>query len=358
MKNSILIGKKELTSVMVNLISIKMLLTFPRSMVISSGNAAWMEGILATVLTLILFWITTSLYKSKDNVITLAEHAGGKGLRIFIGVLLIIVLIANISSTMRAFPESVRTVLLPNSPIEFIILAFGISIAIGAYNGVESISRIHSIFLPIAGIVLIIFLILLFPHFKANNIFPVFGNGVSNIMFHGTGSISIFSDLIVLNLLLPFCKNRHEAVSSGFRSILISGFVVVIILLAYTFVYPYPTSTEFIMPVYQLTRIVKIGSFFERLEAFFEFVWSISMFLYASLYLYIICLVWQMTFNIRYYKPLIFPVVIIISTIAFIPSSVVDLLRFQDINVMIMTPLAFLLPIIFGIYSKARGQSK
>lgn len=358
MKNSILIGKKELTSILINLISIKMLLTFPRNMVISSGNAAWMEGVLATILTLILFWITTSLYKSNDNVISLAEQAGGKGLRIFIGILLIIILIANISSSMRSFPESVRTVLLPNSPLELIILAFAITIAIGAYNGIESLSRIHSIFLPIAGIVLIFFFILLFPHFKINNIFPIYGNGIPKILLHGASSVSIFSDLIVLNLLLPYCKNRQEALKSGYHSILISGFIVIMILFSYTLVYPYPSSTEFIMPVYQLTRIVKIGSFFERLEAFFEFTWSICMLLYASLYLYIICLVWKSTFKIPYYKPLIFPILIIISTIAFIPSSVVDMIRFQDINIMIMTPLAFLLPIIFGIYSKARGKNQ
>lgn len=358
LQEKIILEKKEITSLLVNAISVKMLFSFPRNFVIKSGNAAWIQVIYVSLLALILFFITTKIYQkagSKD-ILTIAEETGGKALKIAIGILLILVLGINVAANMRLFPETVNGILLPETPIEFILLLFGVCIAIGAYMGLESIARIHAIFLPVAGLFLVAFLILIVPQISVTNLFPIFGTGTYNIFVSGLEELRLFGDIIILNILLPFCKDRKAAVKSGYRAILISGGISLIITLSYCLTFPYPSSTEFVTPVYMMTRLLRIGRYFQRLEAFFEFVWSIALLLYASLYLFAICHVWQKCFNLRYYRPVIFPVVTLMVLLPLIPASVIK--PYEQITVWqaLTYALAFVLPVLGGILYRIKTK--
>ena len=59
----------------------------------------------------------------------------------------------------------------------------------------------------------------------------------------------------------------------------------------------------------------------------------------------------QITFDLKYYKPLILPVVIISGIVAVLPSSVVDLVNLNGWKHNSI-PRGILLPILFGFYSK------
>ena len=320
----VMIDRKKMTTLLINVISVKMLLTFPKVMIINSGNAAWIECIYNTLIVIGLFWITTKLYRNNKNIIQLAEMTGKKWLKIIVGVVVFVVLLINYSSIIRIFPETVKIVLLQDFEIEFIIPIFMLAIGIGAYIGLEPIARVNNMFMPLAGIVLLLSLILLIPYL----------------------------DILLLNILLPYCENSSEAKKSGWRAIYISATIGVVILLSYCLIYPYPVSREFMIPVYQLSRVIHLGNFFSRFEVIFQFIWSILVLVYSSIYVYALCYVWQITFDLKYYKPLILPVVIISGIVAVLPSSVVDLVKSERLENIIVYPVAFLLPILFGFYSK------
>ena len=72
----VMIDRKKMTTLLINVISVKMFLTFPKVMIINSGNAAWIECIYNTLIVIGLFWITTKLYRSNKNIIQLAGNAG------------------------------------------------------------------------------------------------------------------------------------------------------------------------------------------------------------------------------------------------------------------------------------------
>lgn len=103
------------------------------------------------------------------------------------------------------------------------------------------------------------------------------------------------------------------------------------------------------MPIYQISRLIKIGDFFQRFEAFFEFVWSIAIMLYASLYLFVICYIWKEIFDLKYYKELIFPFTIIIISLSYLPSSTVQLSNTGNIISIATIPLCIFLPGIIAL---------
>ncbi len=354
-----MLQKKETTALLITLISTKMFLTFPRVMIINSGNAAWMQVIYNTLIAALFYAAGWTLQRGNKNVIQLADRVGGTGLRILIGVIVFAVLMVNCVPIIRIFPETVKVVLLQDFNVNILIAGFLVAIGIGAYIGLEAIAKINYIFLPFAGFVFIAFVVLLIPNYRPYNLMPLFGEGLKNIFVNGFNSVSLFSDILLLNILLPYCENAESAKKSGWKAMFTGATISVVILLSYCMIYPFPASKEFMIPVYQLARVIHISSFFSRFEAIFQFVWSILILLYSAAYIYALCYVFMITFGLKYYKTLVFPITLIVGTVAMIPDSLVDVVKGGKAESMIAYPVAFLLPIIFGAVSrKFYGERK
>lgn len=362
MNKNFILERKELTATFINIIVVKMLFTYPRFMVINSGNAAWLEMVYVSLISFGLYKLIDFLNKKTEqqNIFMLSEKVGGKAFRILVGSLIIFVLLVNLSVNIRIFSECIRTVLLPNTPTTMVMLFFIVAISVGAYMGIYSICRIHALFVPIAAIVMLGFLVMLIPDINLNNFFPLIGTGTYNVFIKGLRSISIFADVMCIYILAPFCKNKRDTKRSVNYAFLIGGISASLMLLLYCLVYPYPISREFVIPIYQLARIVNVGQYFQRFEAFFEFTWSIAMMLYASFSLFVICYAISETFNTKYYRETILPVVLLAASFGFIPTNFVTLLSDGNEIYNVIYPILFILPAVIGvIYSyKTRERRK
>ena len=71
-----MLQRKEITALLINVISTKMLLTFPKILIIDSGNSAWLQIIYNTAIIFFVFLLTSFLYRGNKNIITVAEQGG------------------------------------------------------------------------------------------------------------------------------------------------------------------------------------------------------------------------------------------------------------------------------------------
>ena len=347
-----MLTKKQITSIMINAIVAKMLLTYPQSFFELCGNAAWIAAAFCTILAVGLFAVTRLIYPAKYNVIELAERIGGKWFRTIIGIIVFVVLSANIFSIMRIFPEIVRLVLLQRTYVEVIGMVFVATLLLGAMSGFSAIARVHELFLPIAGVVFLLFIVLLLPSCNTDNIFPVLGTGAYNVFVKGTSVLSVFADLLMLNILISKAESLEVYKKSGTKAIVIGGICAVLIMLSYGFAYTYPTSTKFIAPVYQLERLIHLSNFFSRFEALFHFVWSISLLLYGALYVAVIAEVWQLAFGLKHTNTLILPTAAILAGASNLPPLLSDMINIEVlINKWIYIP-AFAIPLIISLVWK------
>ena len=353
-----MLTQSQVFTLVTNAIFVKVLLTFPKTIVENSANAAWIQIVYNLAVMLLLYIPLMRIYNRKKNFIELAGIRGGKTFRIITGIAVSAVLIINIIPTLRIFPETVKTVLLKETNTEIIVLAMAAAVIIGTRFGIEAIARIHRIFLPAAGVVILLFLLFLIPFYRVEYITPLFGSGIKRIFINGIGSMSMFSDLIILNLLIPYCENLDAAKKCGKYAILMSGFAAAIVILVYCLTFTYPASENFIIPMYQMARLVHLSSFFSRFEAFFEFVWSIMVLLYAALYLYMICYTIQITLSLKYLKPLILPAAVIVFMLSLIPDSMMDMLEIETVIVKYSFIPVFVLFLIFGVVCKVLEKRK
>lgn len=349
-----MITRKQVTSLIINAIIVKMLVTFPRSLFSYCGNAVWLAGIYSTGVAFGIFAIIRKIYVNDANVIGTAEKIGGTAFRIITGTVVFIVLGTNFVSLFRIFPEIIRLVLLQKTYTEIIGFIFILALIFGASCGIVSIARVTEIFLPVAGVIFAAFVLMLFPKTEIDNIFPLFGKGAAAIFVKGLSFMSVFADLLMLNILIPFTKNLDVYRRSGSHAILIGGACAVIIALMYGLCYSYPVSSKFLVPIYQLERLINLGDFFSRLEALFQFVWSICILLYSTLTIAVMAEVWRESFCLSHSKPLIAPITVGLCGFAVLPQSVNSMIAIENcIDSWIYIP-AIIIPIIIAIIYKGK----
>lgn len=348
--------KNQLTSLMVSMVLIRLYLSLPRDMFVCAGNAAWILVIYITTIALFLFYINTKVYKNNESILEIAERTGGKVFKIIVGLVSVVMILLKTTGHIKLFIESIQIVLLQNSATELIVLCLGITLICGAYAGIESLSIISGLFLPVVLTVLTIFLVFLLPNFNILNIAPVFGTGIKNIFLKGLNISYLFGDLFILNFLLPYCREEDAMKKSGYKAIIFNGIIFLVFMIIYSGVIPYPVSSEYIIPIFQLTRIVEIGDFFGRLEAFFEFVWAISFFIYGAVNIWVLSIIWKKTFSLKYHEPLIIPMCIFSIGLGFLQPDIQKIINSNTYFSWFIIIFAFLVPIAFGILSRLKEK--
>lgn len=351
------LNSRELTSVLINLITVKMLFTYPRYLVERMENGAWISVALWGMVALGIFLLTQYIYLKTERMTILmqAELLGGKILKAVTGIATIILLMFNIAPMVRAFPEAIKTALLQNTPMLIIITILAVGVAIGARFGIEPLARVAAIFLPVACAFIVFFFLTLIPYYRLTNLFPI---SLFKVTVEGTSALSVFADIFVLNLLMPYARDMNTVKKSGICAIIIGGITGFLIVLAYCLTYLYPLTARFIVPMYQLARNLRIGTYFQRLESIFEFIWSFSIFIYTSVYVFVMCDIFRQSFNLKHYRPLVFPVLMVLLRLVFWESGYIEAQRSNFVNSGFFYPIFYILPLLFGLFTLIKMRRK
>ena len=354
------INEKEMTLIIANLLSVKAIFAFPRTIVETSANAAWLEVIYMMLLAWGLMEMSFLTYRisGRKSIIDISSGIGGKPLKIVVSLLVVFALSVNFATEIRMFSESVKLILLPRTEIEYILILLAITIAIGQKRGISAIATVNAIFFPLCLVFLGIIVFFLYKSYNLNNLFPIFGNGIKGILEGGAKNLSCFGDIIAINLLLPHLNDIGIPKKSGRKALLIASFTMFLICLCYVLCYAYPLSKEYLLPVYQLSKMIRAGEYFQRFEAFFEFIWEISQLLYSSIYVFLIAETLTKAFDLKDRNAISYGVIAIITLIAAEPKSIMGVLKISRIADMATTPIVYLLPIVIPILYMKTNEAK
>lgn len=323
MQNKISFGRWEAVTLLINLICTKLFLYFPRLAAEDAGTAGWIMVIYICLVIIIIYIILISLYKKFEgrDILDIAEFAGGIPLRILTGLLITSALFYSTSLVLREFSEDMKVVALPFSPLSYIMIFFIIGIIIGSYLGIEAIMRYHAIIVPIIAAGYVIILLGAIPKMHFDNILPILGNGADSIFLKGFKRITAFGELAIIFLLPPFLGSYKNVRSVGYISIGFSSVFLIAGSLSYILIYPYPTSLESFLPIYQMARLINLGRFFYRIEALFVFIWAMAAFVYLTATFYFMVYSFSKSAGLKYMRPMIFPFAILVYSAAFIPKN-------------------------------------
>lgn len=333
MQKEIIIGKRSLISLVVIAIDTQIFLNYPRIVAQIAGTAGWLLALYTGLISIALFAVINRLYRGFDgmDVLDAAKKAAGKPGLIFTGLIICAYLIFITPVYLREFAEYLKVISLDATPLFIVTFFLAAGMVTTAFLGIETLARMASILLPVI-ITLILFIGIGVSQFNdISNIAPFLGLGPRKIFLEGLSRISIYSGIIVLFLCAPFVKTAGNFKSVGYIGLGISTLFLVISSMAYSFVFPYPASLEYFLPIYQLSSLINYGFFFQRIEAVFLLIWVTSALIYLSVAFFLILRTFKKTFGLISYRPLIPAFMILVFTLSLIPENLIRVIEMEEL---------------------------
>lgn len=319
-------------SLIVTLITTKMLISAPSLFAKQSASAGWIEVTISGIFELFVLAIILKLMSSYENmdIIDISEKHFGKFGRIMAGTLSMVVFVISSAAVFRCFCELIRNTVMRGMSYDDISLFLLVASIVSAYIGMRKLISLSGLMLPfIIGAIVLVLLINL-PRYSVTNILPIAGVGIKDLTRNALLKNASFYELGIFIFLLPYLKDKTSVKKICFTGLLISVFLSSIITLFYQLSVPYEAAGTFALPLYQMTRMIKAGTFFQRIEPLNIFIWGSAMYSYVGVGVRMSAHIYKKTFKIPQTRPLVFAFAYIVSLIALIPGSETSVEQIYD----------------------------
>lgn len=319
------IGETEAIVLLTTVMTGKIFITFPNTIVSYGGNVSWLIILLSGCLALILFsFILRFLSKFGGNSFPeSAENIAGPYLGTIIVLAVLLPWLIDVAMTLRKFSEMMVIIALPETPISVMAITFITASSIAAYLGVNTIARAAYLSFPLSLGAVLFIIILTYPAWNLDWLFPLLGKGLDHVIKYG---ILRSSDYGELNLLyaIPLIFYSQQIKRIGYKSIVLTMLIFLIVIITYLLTFPAVVGEEPYLPLYMMARGVYLGRFLQRIEAVFVLFWVINGYLWISTGIYGFSRILCDLLRLPDYRPLILPTGILIFAISFIPANLPD----------------------------------
>jgi len=207
---------------------------------------------------------------------------------------------------------------------------FGISYS--NFLGKKSILKANTLIVPLILSTLVFAFFGVKGKTDINRLFPIFGYDIKSTIFSGIEHVYIFSGITYLMFLMPYLKNKKDFLKVSIISISLSILFMVFVSTLLLLTIPFVIDSNEIISVYLLSRIIELGTFFQRLDGIIINLWILSIFSYLSINLMFILDILSKMTNLKETNRISFSVSAIIFSIIMLLNKK-DIVSFLDISV-------------------------
>ncbi|MGM9552410.1 MAG: endospore germination permease [Clostridia bacterium] len=343
------LGSYGIVTLITTLIITKVFVSAPTLYVGHSKSAGWIEVLISGLFEIFLLFIVLRLMSNFGNmdIIDISEYSFGKTGKFIVGLTSSIVLIISSAAVFRSFEELVRNTVIKGISYEsagLFIFAGGL---VGAYLGIRTQVQLNGLILPLVIISVLLTLGINFSRLFITNIQPFLGTGISDVVSNAILKNGSYFELGIILFLIPYMGNKNAVKKNSLTALLISVAVLSTITLLYQLAVPYEAAETFAIPLYQMTRMLKAGTFFQRIEPLNIFIWCGTMFLYVGIGISLTAQVLKKTFSLKDERPLVFVLALIIYSLALIPGSETNTEKIYDFIITYSYIAYPILPVLF-----------
>jgi len=264
-------------------------LVLPGSMTAEAGRDAWIAGIGSVVVGLlaVAFFCGVAGRYPRQTLVQYSETILGRwaGKAVSLFYLWFFFLLSAV--LLREVGDFLTTLVLPETPIEAIMLLFlGVAV-LGARLGIETIVRAAEVFLPWIVLMFFVGVAFLLPEAKLEKAQPILENGVLPVL----PGIYIFSaipffELSVFLMVLPSLNAPERARRPFAIGALIGGLALLLIIALCIFVLGAEETARQQYPTYSVSRQITFGNWLQRMEVILAGTWFITIFFKLTISLY------------------------------------------------------------------------
>lgn len=354
------LGTREFFAIILITIGTKLTDNTPTALYNKVGSAAWITIILMSLISIIPVYLLTKVITSYENknLVEIINRLLGKYIGFFIILVLWLTETYSIVLNSAMYADIIETMYFVRTPIFIIyIVLMGVA-AYGAKKGLEFIGSTAWITLVGLNIALFVVLILSVFQGRINYIFPILGNGPSEIIMESTMNASIYGEFLYLGFIVTTLRSTNvykKGIWIGFTYVTT---ILIFALISYVMLFDYVSIVNLNYPFHETIRYIQLG-FLTNVESLFLPFWLVASFLRFSFYLYISALLFGALFKIKQFKYIVPPLSILIVFLGLIPEApVFSILILRDLLVYITAPIFLFLPLILWIIAKLKGELK
>lgn len=318
------IGRIEAIALICIVMTNQIILNMPKNIIESCGSSSWVNVIFLGILVLLLgLWISRLFrpFIGKD-ILDVSEYLGGKLLKLVIGIAYIALFLIISGSLLRYFSGTLKIIYYKNTPTFILLIIFLIGAVVANQTGMKAITRINLIIVPILIASIMVLFLSTSKLFVAERMFPILGYGINETFFSGLSNLFAFGGIAFIYFIMPLLKNYGDFKKVTIVSIFISSIFLLFSVLSLLLVFPSLSNTTETLSLYSLARMVEYGRFFQRIDAFFIFLWIFSVFSYLSITLAFTLHIFKKISNIKNSKAMSSCFATIVFAIALISSNI------------------------------------
>lgn len=317
------IGTMEAIMLVLTTIVTHTISSLPREILVLTKSATIINLIFVSILAILFSYLIVRLMKNfgGSDIIDISEYLGGKVFKSIIGIIFILYFLVSSSILLRNFCESLKIIYYPMTNIIFILALFILALCTANRLDFNASLKTNLLIVPLvlASIVFLFFANM--SKFVPERAFPIFGDGLFNTFVLGLSNLAAFGGITFLYFLPPYLKEPQKMKKIALLSIGISAIYLILCVATLLFMFSFFINTNEITPLYNATRYIEFGSFFQRLESIFLLIWILAFACYLSITSKFAMSIFKKLTNIETKKPLIDIFGLLIFAITLVPQN-------------------------------------
>jgi len=356
------IDGRQAVLLMLSMVLPTAILTVPAVVVKSARQDAWLSVMAATLAGLLItrLVVSLSLRFPGRTLFEYAQEILGQAPGKIAGLLYIWLFFLYIGSgAVREFGFFLVTALMLDTPM----LVFSIAVvAVAAYavrNGLEVLCRFNQLFIPVTGLLAIVFLLSTMD-MKPARLLPVFDTGLLPIIKGAVTPTMWLGEIVTLAVIIPYLNKPGQAHRVAALSVLLSGFFLTASILEALLIFGPNLTGHWIFPTFNATRVISIANFLERLESIIVAAWILGGFIKVGVFYYAIVLGSAQCLELKDYRPLVLPVgvLLVASSSLLHGENIVEMLYYIPLVEVPFLLIVFEagIPLLLLVVALARGK--
>lgn len=332
------------------------IMSLPVDIVTAAGRDAWLSTVLALGLVL-LPAVATAHVAARFPGHTLTqflEHNWGKAAArgtaaafaahfVFLGAV-----------ALRSAGDQIKTILLPRTPLEIIVLALLLVAVYVAREGLAPIARMLTILffvLPLPFVLLALSL----KSATFDNVLPVLFDGPGPVLRGTAQTLFAFGGIEGLFVWVPAMRRPERAVRTAVYGLLIVGVIYLWTVWVTQVVFTPEQIVHMQLPIKAAIDTIDLPLvIFERLDVVLYSVWLTAAFTTILVLLHLASRFLQDLFGFRTETPLVLPLVPVMFTLALIPDDALSVARWADAAAVSEACLAIGFPLALWLVMRRR----
>lgn len=272
------------------------------------------SGFLGAIILLAIA-LTVNLFPNKTPYQIMQKKLGAIGAKLLLipFFLFSVYVSVTILDDMQVF---MITLVMEETPPWVFIFTLALATAWVVRQGLEVLARCAELIIPILLALFVVFF-LIFPEINFEEQLPLFTSNLVDIC-KATAVIASFPYLetILLLFVAPRVTKPHKLYKSHILAISIATFCLSWRSVLAITAYGLNEGTRYIFTMFQVSRLISFGDFFERVEILFLAFFFFMIFIKIALCFYVSANCLASILSLKNYKPLIMPIAIFTSALA------------------------------------------